>query len=127
MPRSRYVGLTYVRSAAARAALGVASGQPRPDGMVLWTRLTGAELPERVEVQWELAHDEAFVRVVARGTEVAEADWAHSVHAEPAGLEPGRWYWYRFQALGQRHFLVYLMSINFFHLFSSRRLDSTGI
>lgn len=84
-----------------RFALGVASGQPRPDGMVLWTRLTGERLPPQVPVQWELAHDEAFDRVVARGTERAEAGWAHSVHAEPAGLEPGRWYWYRFRALGQ--------------------------
>ena len=85
-----------------RFALGVASGQPRPDGMVLWTRLMGADLPPRVAVRWELAHDEAFTRIAARGDEDAEAAWAHSVHAEPAGLEPGRWYWYRFQALGQR-------------------------
>jgi alkaline phosphatase D len=85
-----------------RFSLGVASGQPGPDGVVLWTRLTGPDLPERVVVQWQVAHDEAFERVVARGTETAEAAWAHSVHAEPAGLEPGRWYWYRFAALGQR-------------------------
>ena len=85
-----------------RFALGVASGQPRPDGMVLWTRLGGPDLPPRVTVRWELAHDEAFTRIAARGEDDAEAAWAHSVHAEPAGLEPGRWYWYRFQALGQR-------------------------
>ena len=85
-----------------RFALGVASGQPRADGMVLWTRLTGPDLPTRVDVQWELAHDEGFARVAARGVELAEAAWAHSVHAEPGGLEPGRWYWYRFQAQGQR-------------------------
>ena len=85
-----------------RFALGVASGQPRADGMVLWTRLTGTDLPTRVDVQWELAHDEGFARVAARGVELAEAAWAHSVHAEPGGLEPGRWYWYRFQAQGQR-------------------------
>jgi alkaline phosphatase D len=54
-----------------------------------------------VQVHWELAHDESFARIAARGSESAEADWAHSVHAEPAGLEPGRWYWYRFRALGQ--------------------------
>lgn len=81
---------------------GVASGYPRPDGMVLWTRLTGAGLPERVPVQWELAQDEAFQQVVARGTDTAEAGWAHSIHAEPRGLAPGRWYFYRFTALGQR-------------------------
>ena len=86
----------------ARFELGVASGQPRRDGMVLWTRLTGADLPERTSVRWEVASDERFQRVVASGDEIAEAAWAHSVHAEPSGLEPGRSYWYRFRALGQQ-------------------------
>ena len=85
-----------------RFALGVASGQPRPDGMVLWTRLTGEALPERVEVRWQVAEDEAFMQAVASGVETADAAWAHSVHAEPGGLAPGRWYWYRFEALGDR-------------------------
>ena len=77
----------FVRHAQAadlpRFALGVASGHPRPDGMVLWTRLMGADLPARVEVQWELALDEAFTRVEARGTEVAEAAWAHVARLLP--------------------------------------------
>jgi len=85
-----------------RFALGVASGQPLPNSVVLWTRLTGSDLPARTPVRWELAQDESFARVVARGEEIALADDAHSVHAEPAGLEPGRAYWYRFEALGQR-------------------------
>ncbi|MDT7837753.1 alkaline phosphatase D family protein [Aquabacterium sp. OR-4] len=85
-----------------RFALGVASGQPRASSLVLWTRLTGLDLPPQAPVQWELAHDEAFTQIAARGTELAEAAWAHSVHAEPAGLAPGRWYFYRFTALGQR-------------------------
>ena len=85
-----------------RFTLGVASGQPRSDGMVLWTRLMGEDLPERVDVQWELAHDQAFTRIAARGSESAVAAWAHSVHAEPSGLDSARWYFYRFTALGQR-------------------------
>ena len=85
-----------------RFTLGIASGQPRADGMVLWTRLTGAGLPERVPVRWEIADDEGFRHVVAHGQESAEAAWAHSVHAEPAGLQGDRWYWYRFSALGQQ-------------------------
>jgi alkaline phosphatase D len=85
-----------------RFALGVASGQPSATSIVLWTRLTGSDLPLQVPVRWELARDEAFIDIVARGSETAiEAD-AHSVHAEPSALEPGRWYWYRFEALGQR-------------------------
>lgn len=95
--------LRHARAAdAPRFALGIASGQPHATGVVLWTLLTGAGLPERVPVQWEIAHDEAFTRIAARGEETAELAWSHSVHAEPAGLEPARWYWYRFSALGQQ-------------------------
>ena len=85
-----------------RFALGIASGQPRADAVVLWTRLTGPALPASVPVQWEIARDEGFREIVARGEETAEAAWAHSVHAEPAGLAPNRWHWYRFRALGQQ-------------------------
>jgi alkaline phosphatase D len=80
----------------------VASGQPRPDSLVLWTRLTGPALPAQVPVRWQLAEDEACTRIAACGTELARAEFAHSVHAEPAALQPDRWYWYRFQALGQQ-------------------------
>ena len=95
--------LRHVRAAdTPRFGLGVASGFPRPDRLVLWTRLLGSDLPAEVAVTWEVAEDEAFTQVRARGVEQAvEAD-AHSVHAEPAGLAPGRLYWYRFTALGQR-------------------------
>ena len=85
-----------------RFALGIASGQPRANSVVLWTRLTGGDLAAKETVRWELAVDEAFTRVVARGEETAEAEWAYSVHAEPAGLDADRWYWYRFSALGER-------------------------
>jgi alkaline phosphatase D len=85
-----------------RFAYGIASGQPCADTVVLWTRLSGADLPARVPVRWELAEDEAFTRMAARGIEDAVAADAHSVHAEPAGLQPDRWYWYRFSALGQQ-------------------------
>lgn len=85
-----------------RYLLGVASGWPTAGGVVLWTRLTGPDLPAEVNVQWELAHDAAFTRIAARGRETARADEAHSVHAEASGLEPARAYWYRFTALGQQ-------------------------
>ncbi len=85
-----------------RFALGVASGQPRPDSVVLWTRLSGDHLPDRVEVSWELSTDERFAHVVQRGVELAERAWAHSVHVQPQGLEAGRPYWYRFRALGDQ-------------------------
>jgi alkaline phosphatase D len=96
----------FVRHARAadapRFALGVASGQPQPQGMVLWTMLTAPDLPAQAEVRWEVAEDEAFTRIAARGTETAVLEDAHSVHAEPGGLQPERGYFYRFEALGQR-------------------------
>ena len=79
-------------------ALGVASGYPRPDGMVLWTRLLGNLVASAIPVRWEIAADEAMRTIVAAGTADAQPAWAHSVHVEARGLEPERWYWYRFLA-----------------------------
>jgi len=86
-------------------ALGVASGEPLPDGVVLWTRLAprpreagGGLAPEPIEVAWQVAEDEAMTRVVQRGTAVADPAWAHAVHVEVSGLRPARWYWYQFKA-----------------------------
>jgi len=99
-------GPPFVRHARAadveRFPLGVASGCPRPDSIVLWTRLIGADLPDRVPVAWELARDEAFSDIDAKGIALADAAWAHSVHVDVSGLAPARWYWYRFSALGGR-------------------------
>jgi alkaline phosphatase D len=79
-------------------ALGIASGYPRPDGMVLWTRLLGSLERISIPVRWEVADDQGFRKVVASGAEFASPEWAHSVHAEARGLRPERWYWYRFLA-----------------------------
>jgi alkaline phosphatase D len=85
-------------------ALGVASGDPLPDGVVLWTRLAldpidGGGMPaEPVEVGWELAADDAFTEIVQSGTATATPELAHSVHVDVTGLEPGRDYHYRFHA-----------------------------
>jgi len=90
--------------------LGVASGEPAPDGMVLWTRLAVAPRAEdglggmgerRTDVEWEVAQDERFGQVVRTGTETTGPDLGHSVHVELAGLAPGREYFYRFRADGE--------------------------
>ena len=84
-------------------ALGVASGSPRHDSVVLWTRLMGdrlASVPD-VTVQWEVALDEAFARVVQRGQATARSELAHAVHVEVPGLQPDRVYHYRFRLGGQ--------------------------
>ena len=83
--------------------LGVASGDPLPDGVVLWTRLApdplaGGGMPDRpVPVQWQVATDERFRDVVRDGTTMARPRLGHSVHVEVSGLRPERWYWYRFR------------------------------
>lgn len=89
--------------------LGVASGDPLPDSVVLWTRLAPEALDPfggmpytPVDVDWELAHDEAFTRIVQKGVAVARPEFAHSVHVDVQGLEPGRDYFYRFVADGER-------------------------
>ncbi|MDJ1135528.1 alkaline phosphatase D family protein [Streptomyces iconiensis] len=88
--------------------LGIASGDPLPTSVVLWTRLAPEpfageqDLPETVEVDWVVAEDRALRRVVARGSVAASATLAHSVHVPVGGLRPGRHYWYAFTALGRR-------------------------
>jgi alkaline phosphatase D len=82
--------------------LGVASGSPTTNGIILWTRLLHESLSSlSVPVRWEIASDERMQRVVRHGSEFATPEWAHSVHIEVAGLQPGREYWYRFIAGGQ--------------------------
>ncbi|NSC24089.1 alkaline phosphatase [Streptomyces albus subsp. chlorinus] len=85
--------------------LGVASGDPLPGSVVLWTRLapqpyeTGGGLPRaRIAVRWEIAHDSRFRRIVRRGTATAHPEFDHAVHVEAGGLAPDRVYYYRFRA-----------------------------
>jgi len=84
-------------------SLGVASGDPDATSVVLWTRLAprplepdGGMPAEAVDVRWEVADDDGFRRIVASGSARAVPQLGHAVHVEPAGLEPDRWYFYRF-------------------------------
>ncbi|GFH34931.1 alkaline phosphatase D family protein [Streptomyces pacificus] len=85
--------------------LGVASGDPLPGSVLLWTRLAprpyepGGGLPaSRVQVRWEIAHDARFTRVVRRGQATAHPEFDHTVHVDVTGLDPDRVYHYRFRA-----------------------------
>jgi alkaline phosphatase D len=100
---------SWNRAYAARAPFvhGVASGDPLPYGIVLWTRVTpsqkaqpGSGVGPDVEVRWEISKDRGFHRVVAQGTKRATTRHDHTVHVDVAGLKPGKTYWYRFHALG---------------------------
>jgi len=96
-----------VRLSADPFSLGVASGYPDETSLVLWTRLVpepfapdGGMPAVPVAVDWELAADERFAAVVARGSAIAEPELAHSVRVEVGGLAPDRRYWYRFRGAG---------------------------
>jgi alkaline phosphatase D len=84
-------------------SLGVASGDPIPGGVVLWTRLApeplagGGMPPVDVPVSWEVASDERFRRVVRAGHATASPRWAHSVHVDVRHLRPDARYFYRFR------------------------------
>jgi len=87
--------------------LGVASGDPLADRVVLWTRLApdplapdgaGGMPGEPVAVVWQVAHDERFQNIARTGAAIAHPSLAHSVHVDVSGLEPDRWYFYRFIA-----------------------------
>ncbi|MCR1786341.1 alkaline phosphatase D family protein [Nocardioides carbamazepini] len=86
---------------------GVASGDPLPGGVVLWTRVTpsveaapGSGVGPDVVVTWEVALDPGFAQVVQQGTATASAARDHTLHVDVGGLAPATAYWYRFTALG---------------------------
>lgn len=114
---------TVVKAAAATAALGaplaaaipayaaerpaflhgVASGDPLPDGVLLWTRVTpvpdavpGSGKGPDTEVRWEVAEDKGFTRVVGRGSTTARAASDHTVKADVRGLRQATTYYFRF-------------------------------
>jgi alkaline phosphatase D len=83
--------------------LGVASGDPWPTSVVLWTRLApkpldGGGMPmANIEVIWEVARDRAFANIAARGVALARPEVGHSVHVDATGLDADREYFYRFR------------------------------
>jgi hypothetical protein len=80
---------------------GVASGDPRPDRVLLWTRAV-ADAPGDVTVRWELATDPDLKDVVASGEVAARAGDDHTARVVATGLAPRTTYWYRFRVGGSR-------------------------
>jgi alkaline phosphatase D len=85
--------------------LGVASGDPWPNSVLLWTRLApeplmgASSMPNHpVDVQWQVARTPSFTRIIKHGTAVAKPHYAHSLHVDVKGLEPNKYYYYRFKA-----------------------------
>ena len=86
---------------------GVASGDPHPDSVILWTRVTptaeatpGSGLGPRATVRWEVADDPGFGRIVTHGTFSTGPERDHTVKLEATGLQPGTRYFYRFHHRG---------------------------
>lgn len=100
LPRSAF-GLTLPGNPVGNLfAAGIASGSPRHDSVVLWTRLFPAEgnSGKPVPVSWELAEDERFTHIVQKGSTAALPELGLSVHVEVQSLTPDRWYFYRFHS-----------------------------
>lgn len=123
-PFARSAGIDYPFT------LGVASGDPLPDGFVIWTRLAPlfnaadgrGGLSRAVPVRWYVASDAAMTRIVRKGEVLATDSLAHSVHVEVAGLEPGRPYWYRFESLGAQSPTGQSRTLPALHAMASARL-----
>lgn len=88
-------------------SLGVVSGEPDADSVVLWTRLApeplaGGGMPNRpVQVRWEVAEDYGMTRVLRQGVHLAQPGDGHTVRVVARGLPSNRWLYYRFSALGE--------------------------
>ncbi|MFC6012443.1 alkaline phosphatase D family protein [Nocardia lasii] len=87
---------------------GVASGDPLPTAVILWTRVTVAEdatpgsgIGAATPVRWEISTDPDFDATAASGTVTASTDTDHTVKVDATGLAPGRDYFYRFTARGE--------------------------
>jgi alkaline phosphatase D len=90
-------------------SLGVAAGDPTPDGFVIWTKIAphplergGGMARKVVQVDWAVAADERLRQVVQKGTATAHPELGHAVHVDVGGLEPGRDYFYQFIIGGER-------------------------
>jgi alkaline phosphatase D len=84
---------------------GVASGDPLADRVILWTRVTVPDTRSAtgpVEVRWQIASDERLTQIVARGTGAAAPERDFTVKVDAEGLQPGRTYYYAFDAGGER-------------------------
>jgi len=84
--------------------LGVASGDPTADSVILWTRLApdplaGGGMPENsIPVVWEVAASPDFLQLLQTGVAQAVAVHGHSLHITVPDLEADAVYWYRFRA-----------------------------
>ena len=77
---------------------GVASGDPLPDGVVIWTRINSKA--DTVGVEWELANDREFDDVLYFGKVITGPERDYTVKIDVGGLLPDQFYYYRFRGEG---------------------------
>jgi len=81
---------------------GVASGDPLPDRVIIWTRITLDPPVDPVSVSWQMATDTLFTNIVASGNATTTVDKDYTIKVDVTGLQPDSWYYYRFEYNGNR-------------------------
>lgn len=81
---------------------GVASGDPLSDRVIIWTRVTPDDFTSIVPVSYKMATDTAMSNVVAQGSMLTDANRDFTVKFDVTGLDPDTYYYYEFEALGER-------------------------
>ena len=76
---------------------GVKAGDPAPDGSVIWTRVVPPAGDAPQQVTWMVGDDPGLTVIRAGGVATATAAAGHTLALRVTGLEPDRWYWYRFE------------------------------
>ncbi len=89
---------------------GVASGDPLPNAVIIWTRVTShpADIPgdgvgEPIALRWEVSPAEDFIETTASGEVTSNPDNDNTVHVDVTGLDADRWYYYRFTVLSDNY------------------------
>ena len=109
MPLSRRAFATGLSAATVAAqttpttttfAHGVASGDPLVNRVIIWTRVSPMNPQEQVTVEWFIAEDAAFRRVLQRGMTSTNIGFDFTVKVDVTRLDPNTTYYYRFAALG---------------------------
>lgn len=81
---------------------GVASGDPLSDAVIIWTRITPDDFTTPVPVSYKMATDTSMSNVISQGSMLTDASIDYTVKFDVTGLNPDTYYYYEFEALGQR-------------------------
>ena len=80
---------------------GVASGDPLEDRVIIWTRVTPSDSVDSINVKWQISPNEKFDSIHSEGFLVTTPARDYTVKVDAGNLAPGKFYYYRFSALGK--------------------------